>query len=536
MSTLVVPALDEKPWPTLGPQVVEFIEQMLIHGPGDLRGEPARVDDEKRALIYRAYEVHPKGTPNAGRRRFRRVAWSLRKGSAKTELAAWLAACELHPDAPVRCDGFDSRGRPVGIGVRDPYIPLVAYTEEQSEDLAYGALYTIISEGPLVNDFDIGLSRIMRIRGDGKAVALANAPDSRDGARTTFQVLDETHRFVLPRLREAHRVMLANLPKRRLADPWSLETTTAYAPGERSVAESTMDYARHVALGDVADARLFYFHRQASEDHDLSTDAGLRAAVIEASGPVAEWSDIEGIIEQFADPTADLSYLRRVWLNQIMHESERAFDAEAWRKLRAPSIIAHNSVITIGFHGARTRDSTALVATDVISGFQWLLGLWERPDSADEWEVPADEVDAVVADAFRRFKVWRLYAHPPYWETTIRNWAGTYGKDRVVEFWVNSGARIGPAVRSYAGAIARGEVSHSGDAHLGAHIGAAFRRPLTQADDDGSPLWSLRKERAESPHKINAAFAAVLSWEARTQALKAGKGQPAPHRVGAFLA
>src|SRR5690606_12616509 len=313
-------------WPTLGPQVCDWIETFLIHGPGDLRGQPARLDDEKRALIYRMYEVYPQGHPKAGRRRFRRAAISLRKGSAKTELAAWIAAAELHPEAPVRCDGFDAYGQPVGVGVKDPYIPLVAYTEEQSEDLCYGTLYVVLSEGPLADDFDIGLERIMRKNGDGKAVALAGAPDARDGARTTFQVFDETHRFTIPRLKKAHRTMLANLPKRRLAEPWSLEVTTAPAPGEGSVAEETMEYAKAVAEGRVKDSRLFFFHRQAADHHDLPTPEGIRAAVIEASGPVAEWSDIDGIVEQWMDPTADRAYLERVWLNRPVQASERAFD------------------------------------------------------------------------------------------------------------------------------------------------------------------------------------------------------------------
>ena len=182
---LSVPPLEEKPWPTLGPQVCAFIESFLVFGPGDLLGEPARLDPEKRALIYRMYEIYPQGHPQAGRRRFKRVAISLRKGSAKTEFAAWIAAAELHPDGPVRCDGFDSDGNPVGVGVTDPYIPMVAYTEEQTEELAYGALRVILEYSQLANDFDSGLERIMRKDCSGKATALSAAPSARDGARTT---------------------------------------------------------------------------------------------------------------------------------------------------------------------------------------------------------------------------------------------------------------------------------------------------------------------------------------------------------------
>jgi hypothetical protein len=144
MSVLMVPPLDDVLWPTLGPQVIEFIESYLVFGPGDLRGQPARVDAEKRALICRMYEVYPQGHPQVGRRRFKRVAISLRKGSAKTELLAWIAACELHPDGPVRCDGFDANGEPVGVGVIDPYIPMVAYTEEQGQSERLAGMATAI--------------------------------------------------------------------------------------------------------------------------------------------------------------------------------------------------------------------------------------------------------------------------------------------------------------------------------------------------------------------------------------------------------
>ena len=525
MSVLVVPSLNEKPWPTLGRQVCDFIETYLVFGPGDLRGEPARLDAEKRALVYRIYEVFPMGHPQAGRRRFKRVAISLRKGSAKSEFAAWLAAVELHPDGPVRCDGFDAHGEPVGRGVTDPYVPLVAYTEEQSDELVYGALRTILQYSLLADDFDIGLERIMRVGGDGKAVSLATAPDARDGARTTFQVFDETHRFTLPRLREAHRTMMANIPKRKLSDAWSLETTTAPAPGQGSVAEDTMDYARLVADGKIVDSRLFFFHRQASDKHDLATDEGVRAAVIEASGPVAEWSDIEGIVEQWRDPTADRTYLERVWLNRLVQSSERVFDVEQWRTLAKPDYtVPDGELITLGFDGARYHDATALVGTHVLTGYQWLLGLWEHPHGIEHWEVPADEVEEAVAGAFERWDVWRLYADPPYWETYVANWAGKYGEKRVFEWWTNRWKPMAYAVRSYANAMASGDLSHDGSAAFTRHIGNACRRALTLRDDQGKPLYSMQKERPDSPHKMDAAMAGCLSWEARCDALAAGVG------------
>lgn len=527
MTVFMVPEIDDQTWPTLGSLVCDFIEAFLVFGPGDLRGEPAQLDDEKRALIYRMYEVYPRGHALAGRRRFKRCALSLRKGTAKTELAAWLAAVELHQDGPVRCDGFDANGLPVGVGVVDPYIPMVAYTEEQSDELAYGALRVILQYSALAGDFDIGLERIMRTGGDGKAVSLATSPNARDGARTTFQVFDETHRLASPSLRAAHRTMLANIPKRFLSDAWSFEITTAPAPGEGSVAEDTMDYARQVADGKIADARLFFFHRQASDEHDLSTAEGIRAAVLEASGPTAEWSDIDGIAGQWNDPTADRTYLERVWLNRLVRASERAFDVEQWRSLaKADYVVPDGAMITVGFDGARWRDATALVGTEILTGFQWLIGLWEKPHNLREWEVPQAEVDEAIAAAFARWDIWRMYADPPYWESLVAEWAGRYGEARVVEWWTNRRKAMAYAIRSWYTAIQSSELTHGGSPHLARHVGNACRRQISLHDDQGIPMWTIYKEQPESPHKIDAAMAAILSWEARNDALTAGVGQP----------
>lgn len=535
MTLLVIPPLDATPWPTLGPEVVSFIETFLVFGPGDLRGQPARVDAEQQAFIYRAYEVHPHGTPRAGKRRFQRCGLCLRKGTRKTELAAWLAAVELHPDGPVRCDGFRRQGGtwvPIGRSVTDPYIPMLAYTEDQSEELAFGALKAMIEDGPLADDFDVSLERIMRLDGRGKAEAIANAPDSADGARTTFQSLDETHRMNLARQREAHKTMLANTLKRPIADPWTLETTTMYLPGEGSVAEGTHDYARRVAAGQVPDSRLFYFYRGASPKADISTRAGLRAAVVEASGPdVAEWSDIDGIVAQWDDPDADRAYLDRTWLNRPNRSGAKAFDVEAWGEFADPTYRpAAQTSVTLGFDGSKYWDATALVATEISTGFQWPLGIWARPDGlpADiAWEVPQDEVDVAIDSAFRDCNVWRLYADPAKWESQLAAWAGRYG-EKVVLKWDMSRRRLtAQAYRAYASAIVAGDVTHSGDPLFTAHIGNAYRRFQPERDDDGAPLWVAQKERPDSEHKIDASCAGMLSWRARLDAVAAGLTEPA---------
>lgn len=551
MSVLRVPALSTyRDAPTLGFQVAYWMQAHLVHGPGDVRGRQYQLDNEKVGILAGLYSLMPEG-----RRRFKRGALSVRKGWAKTEFAAAITACEIHPSAPVRFDhwagedeeapwwlpesyapdGFYIPGTPVGRGVGDPYIPMVAYTEEQSEELAFGALMVMLGEGPLAPDFDIGLERILLLddggRSIGKAVPLATSPDSRDGARTTFQVFDETHRLALPRLKQAHQTMMANLPKRKAADAWSLEITTSFEPGELSVAEGTMDYARLVHGGKVPDSRLFFYHRQASDKHDLTTTDGLRAAVIDASGPTAEWTDIDAIVELALDPQTDRSYWERVWLNRPVQSSSQVFNMSTVDAAAHPGWTPpRGDLITVGFDGSMTRDSTALVGTHLVTGRQFLLALWECPTSANgvpdpDWSVPEDEVDQAVAETFKQWDVWRLYADPYYWDVHVAAWVGKYtkrGKPRVFAWPTNTHKKMALSIKAYLHSMTHGEWSYEGDPKFRAHLANARKHSINILDEDGVNLYVMRKERPDSLFKIDIAMAGCLSWEAYRDAVAAG--------------
>lgn len=544
MTLLSVPPLDDTLWPTLGPQVISFLEERAVFGPGSLRGEPARLDAEKKAIICRAYEVYPRGHRLAGRRRFQRVGVSLPKGSSKTELLAWIAYAELHPEGPVRFDGWDARGNPVGRPVRDPYVPLVGFSEEQTEELAYGALYVICAEGPDADRFDVGLDRIIRLdewgRPDGKATALAAAPNARDGARTTFEGFDETHRLYLPKLIDAHTTMLANLTKRPLDDPWHLEVTTAGQLGQGSIAEKTHKEALAIEAGEYKNPDLLYHHRQAKTGRKLATLEQRVAAVAEARGGVGEYApgQFEQIARQWDRPNADRSYLARVWLNQWVRGDEQAFDPIAWESNHRPGCIQRDELVTIGFDGARFRDSTALVATDVVTGMQELFAIWERPSDLPEgaeWEVPEAEVTEALQQAMIRWQVWKVYADPPHWTETVGSWAGRW-PDRVEEWWTNRTKPMAYAVRQYREAIASAQLTVAEGSPLietfDRHVAGAGRRLVNLWDDHGQQLYILRKVHQD--RKFDACMAGILSWQARLEALRQGarkKNRTAPRRI-----
>ena len=151
-----------------------------------------------------------------------------------------------------------------------------------------------------------------------------------------------------------------------------------------------------------------------------------------------------------------------------------------------------------------------------------MLGIWERPPKARDWEVPELEVTAFVDAAFETWDVWRLYGDPHYWETTLAEWASRHGDKRVLQWDTRRTRAMALAIRAFAQAIEAGDVSHDGDPTLARHIGNAQKRDSNLIDEERKPLFTISKERDDSPHKIDGAAAAVLSWRARLDALAAG--------------
>jgi hypothetical protein len=69
---------------------------------------------------------------------------------------------------------------------------------------------------------------------------------------------------------------------------------------------------------------------------------------------------------------------------------------------------------------------------------------------------------------------------------------------------------------------------------LSEHIANARRRKETVRDSEGRPMWTIQKDRPGSPAKIDAAMAALLAWEARSDAIASGATKPRRRRVVAF--
>lgn len=324
---------------SLGFAAIDWIEHYLVHGPGDVQGRPIELDDEFAAFIIKAYEVDRHGD-----RKVRRAFLSRSKGRSKSGLAAMLVCFEAL--GPARFDhwaepgevsdwGYEYEpGEPVGKPLTYVEVLNVA-TEEGQAGNTYDAVHYMLDEDTcsenLLADFgklDVGLTRVNLPGKRGFIEPVTSADTSKDGGKSTFIVADETHLWILGRLKRLHGIMTRNLLKRKAASGWMLETSTMYAEGEGSVAEGTHSYA-----GSAGDKTLLFDHRQASEKWDLAKRPERMKALREAYGPASEWMNLEAIADSWDDPQVSEADFRRYWLNQPVSttpEIPSIFGAGRW--------------------------------------------------------------------------------------------------------------------------------------------------------------------------------------------------------------
>src|SRR5581483_4985151 len=146
---------------------------------------------------------------------------------------------------------------------------------------------------------DVGLTRIF-VAGGGEVRQSTAASASKDGGKETFAVFDETHLYVLPELHAMHDTVTRNLVKRKIAEPWAIETSTMYQPGQQSVAEETHDYWRLIRAGKARNRGLLFHHLGCPSpiEWDWDDDKALLAALRTAYGAAGPWMDFDRIITE----------------------------------------------------------------------------------------------------------------------------------------------------------------------------------------------------------------------------------------------
>jgi hypothetical protein len=529
---------------SLGYSLISWIEFYLVHGPGDVAGTPIALDDEFAGFIATVY-----GVDGNGRRRYDEAFLSRPKGRAKSELAGMLSVAEAL--APVRFDHWAERGEvspwgyqyvpgePVGAPVRFPFIRCLATEEGQSgntyDNVAFMIARLTESHGALFPGIDLGRNANTSTRiflPDGGEIRPSTASSAaKDGGKESFAVFDETHLFVMPELRNMYEMVGRNLTKRKVAEPWGLQTSTMYSPGDLSIAELT-----HKAHEDGTARRLLFDHRCGPEV-DLDDLDALVAGLREAYGPASSWIDLERIAGKIQDPRTDPADAFRYYLNRPHAGAMDAIDGAAWDAAAAPTEqLRPGDAIALGFDGSRSRDATALIACRLSDGHLFTLGIWVPADYPDE-RVPRVEIDRMVTDTFAGYAVAYLFADPYRWQDYLDSWAGRWPK-RIVEYPTNSERRMDAAVERFLTAFRGGELSHDGHEVLAAHAKSAAlakgkKKPPRPDEEAGLSDRYLRVVKKKDGRLIDGFVAAILAYTARGQAIEDGALVPEP--VQAFF-
>lgn len=544
---------------TLGWGIIEWAEGYLLQPDGDEAGSPYTFTREQINFILWFYALDAGGKFESRRAVLRRA-----KGWGKSPFLGALALAELC--GPVRFGGWDSFGEPIGVQHPKPWIVIAGVSETQTQN-TFDAIRAMCEESALVDDYglDVGMTRILTPT--GKIVPITASSSSQEGARPSFAIMDETHHWTKSNGGEKlARVVRRNLAKSRDGAARVVETTNAHEPGHDSVAEASYLAWRAMAEGRTTSKGLLYDTREAPADIDLADEKavlnGLRAAYGDAS-----WVDLDRILAEVYDPDTPPEEARRFYLNQIVAAADSWVSPPEWMKNKRDDLrpllfgepgskTKRGDVVTLGFDGSLTDDSTALVACRVEDGAAFLLAIWEKPEGpkGQGWEVPKDQVRDAIDHAFSTLDVVAFFSDVAYWETDVDAWRDAYGERLLVKAttrhaigWDMRGHQMDTtrAVEALHRAITDGElpwaphklIAGSGHAKelnaeeiLTRHMLNARRR---------INRWGVYfgKETRESPKKIDAVASLVLARMARTRVLSEGglkKKRRAPGRLVGF--
>lgn len=507
---------------SLGYEVLDWIHAFCCHGPGDVQGEPLDYDDEIRDFIIECYRLDP----NTGRRMYREAILSRPKGRAKSEIAGMVVVAEAL--GPVRFDGWDANGLPVGKPVRSPLIKCLATEESQAGNTFENAAFVLGEWGPDVHpDVFEGIGGVRRYQsasavylpGGGEVRASTSGSASKDGGKETFVVPDESHLYVLPELRSMYATVMRNLGKRKLADPWALQTTTAYRPGEESIAEQKLTSWRKGTL----DSSVYVDHREARGKIDVSdrehTLKQLRQVYGAAMDPVTGWMEAERVYQDMLDPTVcrDEAEAARYYLNRPMSGRDAWIAKAIHERQTRHETVTLGEHIAIGFDGSLNDDSTVLRGCRMSDGFLFKIGVWEKPEgpAGEGWQVPRGEVLAAIRKAHVDYDVVRGYYDPHEWRSDIDTLADELGAERVVAFATSKYVVMHGALDRLHTGLVTAEIWHDDDPVAAEHYGNVFKALR------GSMVL-VRKETPNSARKIDSVVGDALALEARADALNDG--------------
>lgn len=407
-------------------------------------------------------------------------------------------------------------GEPKGIRHPSPLIQLTATSSDQVDNV-YLPLTAMIRFGPLAELMKVR-EGFIRIISDGddpdmdRIDAVSSSANSRVGNPISFAVQDESGLYTdsnrMRKVAEAQRRGAAGMGGR------TIETTNAWDPTERSVAQTTYESQ----APDV-----FKFFRQPPK-HLSYRNKRERRKIHEFAYEGSWWVNLDSIEAEAAELMEhDVAQAERFFGNRLVQGRGSWLVDGLWDGARAPRDIPARAQICLGFDGSSTDDWTAIRA-ETLDGYQFTptYGPDARPTiwNPAEWEgrIPRGEVHAAVEALFRRYRVQRMYCDPRDWQSEIDAWSLQHGERVVVEWATYRIVQMHAEIERTVTDLASGSLTHDGCPITAQHVANA--RKIARPGD----RYILAKP--SQGQKIDAAVTSVLAHAAAADARVAAGERP----------
>lgn len=214
-----------------------------------------------------------------------------------------------------------------------------------------------------------------------------------------------------------------------------------------------------------------------------------------ANPALGDWLTEDTLRAQAPPTTRELEF-RRARLGQWTEaSSEPLVMPDRWRALARPRVrIPPRTRVVLALDGSMNNDSTAVLVGSVSSKPHFEIGgLWEPSENEDDFEVSHLEVEDRVIELAERFEVVEVTADPFRWQRTLQV---LEEKGLTVGKFPQTAARLTPATNDLRAALNGGQLTHSGEERLSAHVLAASIEETARGVKIGKSTGNLKIDLA----------------------------------------
>lgn len=248
--------------------------------------------------------------------------------------------------------------------------------------------------------------------------------------------------------------------------------------------------------------------REFSADEFIDHPVDCRHCWQLANPALGDYLHEDALVALLPPKTREATF-RRARLCQFASETDGSFlPRGVWDGLNTGLGVPDGVEVVLSLDGSFSDDTTALLVGTVSPTPHFdVVGVWERPTGDESYRIPVAEVEQLVRDSCKRWRVVEIIADPFRWTRTLQ--ALEAEGLPVVEF-PHSPSRLTAATGDLYSAATSSGMTHSGDPRLSAHIAAAV------IVEDGRGMRLAKASRRRNARKIDLAACLVMAHSRAT--------------------